>query len=76
MGDGGNTSFVTDTVDGGTGGDLVLDALNANRVTSVKAVGKKWLTAHATKKNGKTLLKVAGQKRRLPDRAPGPHPRS
>jgi len=35
-------------------------------VTSATGAGKQWLTAHARTVKGKTVLKVDGQKRKLP----------
>ncbi len=55
-----------DTIDGGPGDNVVLDSFAANDVTSATAVGKKWLTAHARTVKGKTVLKVDGEKRKLP----------
>ena len=56
----------TDTLDGGAGDNVTIDSLTANTVTSATAVGKDWLAAHARKVNGKTVLNVDGQKRKLP----------
>jgi Ca2+-binding RTX toxin-like protein len=55
-----------DTIDGGAGDNVVLDSFAANAVTSATAVGKKWLKAHARTVKGKTVLKVDGEKRKLP----------
>jgi Ca2+-binding RTX toxin-like protein len=55
-----------DTIDGGPGDNVVLDAFSANTVTSATAVGKDWLAAHARTVNGRTVLKVGGEKRQLP----------
>jgi hypothetical protein len=55
-----------DTIDGGTGENVVLDSFAANAVSSATAVGSKWLGKHARTVRGKTVLKVDGEKRRLP----------
>ncbi len=55
-----------DTIDGGAGDNVVLDSFAANAVTSATAVGKKWLKAHARTVKGRTVLKVDGEKRKLP----------
>ena len=56
----------TDTIDGGPGDNVVLDSFAANAVTSASNVGKNWLTKHARTVKGKTVLKVDGEKRKLP----------
>jgi Ca2+-binding RTX toxin-like protein len=56
----------SDTIDGGTGDNVVLDSFAANAVTAASAVGTKWLTNHARTVKGKTVLKVDGEKRKLP----------
>ena len=38
----------------------------AETVTSATVVGKKWLKTHARTTDGKTVLKVGGEKRSLP----------
>jgi Ca2+-binding RTX toxin-like protein len=55
-----------DTIDGGPGDNVVLDGLAANRVTAASAVGKRWVTRHARTVKGKVVLKVGGEKHRLP----------
>jgi Ca2+-binding RTX toxin-like protein len=55
-----------DTIDGAPGDDVVLDAVSANTVTGATAAGKRWLTSHARTVKGKTVLKVDGEKRKLP----------
>jgi Ca2+-binding RTX toxin-like protein len=55
-----------DTLDGGTGDNVVLDSIAANEVTAATAVGKKWLKARARTVKGKTVLRVNGEKHRLP----------
>ncbi len=56
----------SDTSDGGTGDNVVFDASRAAAATSATVVGKDWLTAHARTVDGKTVLKVGGEKRELP----------
>ena len=53
-----------DTLDGGLGDDVELDTIAA--VTSAAPAGKKWLAKHARSENGKTVLDVGGEERRLP----------
>jgi Ca2+-binding RTX toxin-like protein len=55
-----------DTIDGAPGNDVVIQSVSAERVSSARSVGKRWLTRHARTVNGKTVLKVDGQKRTLP----------
>ena len=55
-----------DTIDGAPGDDVVIGSLSANTVTSAKAVGKRWVKRHARTVRGKTVLKVDGEKHRLP----------
>ena len=54
-----------DTLDGAPGDDVVIQ-LRADTVTSATAVGAKWLTTHARTIKGKTVLKVDGKQRTLP----------
>jgi Ca2+-binding RTX toxin-like protein len=54
-----------DVLDGAPGSDVVLD-IAANRVSSASAVGMKWLDRHAGTSRGKTVLKLDGEKRKLP----------
>ena len=56
----------TDTLDGGSGDNIVIQSLGADSVRSATAVGKHWLNAHAHTTKGKTILKVGGEKRKLP----------
>jgi Ca2+-binding RTX toxin-like protein len=56
----------TDVLDGAPGSDVVLDSAAVNDVSSATAVGKRWLTKHARSVRGKTVLKVAGEKHKLP----------
>ena len=56
----------SDTLDGGPGDNVVLDSFSANTVTSATGVAEDWLAAHARTVNGRTVLKVRGQKRTLP----------
>jgi len=56
----------TDTIDGGAGDNVVLDSLAANAVSSASKVGTNWLNKHARTVKGKTVLKVDGEKRKLP----------
>ena len=60
-----------DTLDGAPGDDVVIQ-LRADTVTSATAVGAKWLTTHARTIKGKTVLKVDGKQRTLPQRRPEP----
>jgi Ca2+-binding RTX toxin-like protein len=60
-----------DILDGAPGDDIVIQSLtanaNANAVSSAKVVGKRWLKRHArVNVKGKTVLKVGGEKRKLP----------
>ena len=55
-----------DVLDGAPGSDVVLDIAAANRVSSASVVGTKWLRKHATTVRGKTVLKIDGEKRKLP----------
>jgi Ca2+-binding RTX toxin-like protein len=56
----------TDTIDGGPGDNVVIDAFNADAVTSATVAGEGWLKAHARTVKGKTVLKFNGKKRTLP----------
>jgi Ca2+-binding RTX toxin-like protein len=55
-----------DTIDGAPGDDVVIQAVGANDVSSAKTVGKRWLKNHARTVKGKTVLKVDGEKHKLP----------
>jgi Ca2+-binding RTX toxin-like protein len=55
-----------DTLDGGTGDNVVLDSFAANDVSAADAVGASWLASHARSVKGKTVLKIDGEKRKLP----------
>ena len=56
-----------DTIDGGTGGNVVINSLKtADRVTAAKPVGKRWLKKHVRTVKGKTVLRVGGEKHKLP----------
>ncbi len=55
-----------DVLDGAPGSDVVLDSVAANTVSSASAVGKRWLKKHASTSRGKTVLKLDGEKRKLP----------
>ena len=55
-----------DVLDGAPGSDVVLDSIAANTVSSASAVGTKWLSKHAKSVRGKTVLKLDGEKRKLP----------
>jgi Ca2+-binding RTX toxin-like protein len=55
-----------DTLDGAPGDDVVLQAVSANDVRSAKSVGKRWLKNHARSVKGKTVLRVDGEKHKLP----------
>jgi Ca2+-binding RTX toxin-like protein len=54
-----------DTLDGGPGDNIVLD-LATNLVRSATTVGTDWLSTHASTVKGRTVLKVRGEKWRLP----------
>jgi hypothetical protein len=45
---------------------VVIQLVGANAVRSADAVGTAWLKRHASTVNGKTVLKVDGEKRKLP----------
>jgi Ca2+-binding RTX toxin-like protein len=55
-----------DTLDGAPGDDVVIDAVSANQVRSAAAVGRRWLSSHASTAKGKTVLELDGEKRKLP----------
>jgi Ca2+-binding RTX toxin-like protein len=55
----------TDILDGGLGDNVVLN-LVGDTATQATTVGRKWLAAHARIVDGKTVLKVDGEKRNLP----------
>jgi Ca2+-binding RTX toxin-like protein len=55
-----------DVLDGAPGSDVVLDSVAVNEVSSARAVGQRWLSKHARTVRGKTVLKVAGEKHKLP----------
>jgi Ca2+-binding RTX toxin-like protein len=54
-----------DILDGAPGDDVVIQ-LTGDRATSAARVGTKWLKTHASVVNGKTVLKIDGEKRTLP----------
>jgi Ca2+-binding RTX toxin-like protein len=54
-----------DILDGGLGDNVVLN-LTGDNATQATTVGRKWLAAHARIVDGKTVLKVDGEKRSLP----------
>jgi hypothetical protein len=56
----------TDVIDGAPGDDVVIQSVNANAAKSAKVVGKRWLKRHARIVKGKTVLKVDGEKHKLP----------
>jgi Ca2+-binding RTX toxin-like protein len=56
----------SDTLDGGAGDDVVLDSFTGNEVSSADAVGASWLAAHARTVKGKTVLRLDGERRKLP----------
>ena len=57
----------TDTIDGAPGDDVVIAVVGTNTVTSANLVGTMWLKTHARTVKGKTVLKVDGKKRTLPN---------
>ena len=56
----------TDVIDGAPGDDVVIQSVTASAAKSAKVVGKRWLKRHARTVKGKTVLKVDGEKRKLP----------
>ena len=56
----------TDVIDGAPGDDVVIQSVTAGGVKSASVVGAKWLKAHASIVKGKTVLKVDGEKHKLP----------
>ena len=55
-----------DVLDGAPGDDVVIQLVGANSVASAKTVGRRWVRKHTSVKKGKTILKVDGEKHRLP----------
>jgi Ca2+-binding RTX toxin-like protein len=55
-----------DILDGGTGDNVVLDSAGANRVSSATTADLDWLKARARTVKGKLVLKIDGEKRKLP----------
>jgi Ca2+-binding RTX toxin-like protein len=56
-----------DTLDGQDGGNVVIQLVQDNTVRSAKVVGARWLKRHTTRRaSGKVVLKVDGEKHRLP----------
>jgi Ca2+-binding RTX toxin-like protein len=55
-----------DTTDGGNGDNVVIQSLGANTVRSAEVVGTAWLKQHARTVKGKTVLRIDGEKRKLP----------
>jgi Ca2+-binding RTX toxin-like protein len=60
-----------DVLDGAPGDDVVIQLVGANSVESAKTVGRRWVRNHTSVKKGKTILKIDGEKHKLPraDRA-------
>ncbi len=60
-----------DTIDGAPGDDIVLQAVGANTASSATVAGSAWVKRHTRIVKGKTVLKVDGEKHKLPraDRA-------
>ena len=56
----------TDVLDGAPGDDVVIQIAAANAVRSAESVGTKWLNRHAKTVKGKVVLKVDGEKIKLP----------
>ena len=56
----------TDTLDGSPGDDVVIQLVGTNNVASATTVGRRWVRNHTSVKKGKTILKVDGEKHRLP----------
>jgi Ca2+-binding RTX toxin-like protein len=61
----------TDVLDGAPGDDVVIQLVGANSVKSAQKVGRRWVRNHTSVKKGKTILKIDGEKHKLPraDRA-------
>jgi Ca2+-binding RTX toxin-like protein len=55
-----------DVLDGAPGDDVVIQLVGQDRAKSAKKVGKRWVTRHARAVQGKTVLKLDGEKRTLP----------
>jgi Ca2+-binding RTX toxin-like protein len=55
-----------DTLDGAPGDDVVIQLVGADAVRSADAVGRRWLNRHARTVRSKVVLKVDGEKRKLP----------
>jgi Ca2+-binding RTX toxin-like protein len=55
-----------DILDGGAGDNVVLDSAGVNRVSSAETAGLNWLKARARTVNGRMVLKVDGETRKLP----------
>jgi Ca2+-binding RTX toxin-like protein len=55
-----------DVLDGAPGDDVVIQLVGANSVRSAETVGRRWVRNHTSVKKGKTILKVDGEKHRLP----------
>jgi Ca2+-binding RTX toxin-like protein len=55
-----------DTIDGAPGSDIVIQSVSANTVTSASTVGPRWVKRHARTVKGKTVLKIDGEKHKLP----------
>ena len=56
----------TDVLDGAPGDDVVIQLVGANSVKSAEKVGRRWVRNHTSVKKGKTILKVDGEKHKLP----------
>ena len=56
----------TDVLDGAPGDDVVIQLVGANSVKSAQTVGRRWVRNHTSVKKGKTILKVDGEKHKLP----------
>jgi Ca2+-binding RTX toxin-like protein len=56
----------TDVLDGAPGDDVVIQLVGTNSVKSAEKVGRRWVRNHTSVKKGKTILKVDGEKHKLP----------
>jgi Ca2+-binding RTX toxin-like protein len=55
-----------DTLDGAPGDDVVLQSVATSTVRSAEVAGRRWVKTHARTVKGKTVLRVDGEKRKLP----------
>ena len=55
-----------DTLDGAPGDDVVLQSVATSTVRSAEVAGRRWVKTHVRTVKGKTVLRVDGEKRKLP----------